>query len=122
MPEQDHRCAFTTRDNRRCTMPRSCADPPLCLPHLRQWLKQHDIDPPKPRPLAAPGTLDNPWAVRRSLKQIVREALDGRLSPDAAHAAASLARLLLIHTRRAPRRRIARPQRQREVRRATGTS
>jgi hypothetical protein len=77
----------------------------LCLHHLRQWLKRQDIDPPKLRPLAVPGTLDNPWAVRRSLRQVVRDVVDGRLSPEAARAAVGLARLLLIHTRRKPKRR-----------------
>jgi hypothetical protein len=94
----------------------------LCLHHLRQWLKRNDVDPPKPRLLAAPGTLDNPWAVRRSLKQIVREVVDGRLSPAAGRAAVGLARLLLIRTRRTRKRRRSRARRQQEARRAAVVS
>jgi hypothetical protein len=116
----DSRCTFTSRDNRRCTMLRA-AGATLCVHHLHQWLKQNDVDPPKPRPLAAPGTLDNPWAVRRSLKQIVREVVDGRLSPAAGRAAIGLARLLLIHTRRTRKRPISKARRQKEVRRATAS-
>ena len=112
------RCIFTSRDQRRCSMPRASDDSPFCAHHLRRWLKLQSFDPPSPRPLAAPGTLDNPWAVRRSLKQVVRDVVDGRLSPEAGRAAVDLARLLLIHTRRTPKRRTAKASRLKEVQRA----
>lgn len=116
--DPNSRCIFTSRDQRRCSMPRASADSPFCAHHLRRWLKQQDFDPPRPRPLAAPGMLDHPWAVRRTLKQVFRETLDGHISPEVAHTAVVLGRLLLITTRRSPKRRPAKARKQREGPRA----
>lgn len=101
---RDSRCTFTYRDARRCRMLRA-PDSHLCVFHHRQRLKQQGVDPPRFPFLGAPGTLDNPRAVRRTIKQVVREVLDGRLTPEEATVLAKLARLLLIHTRRPPKRR-----------------
>lgn len=77
----------------------------FCLHHLRRWLRQNDVEPRKPRPLAAPGTLDNPWAVRRALKRVAQELAEGKIAPEQARAVASIGRLLLISTRRPAKRR-----------------
>ncbi|MGH9794030.1 MAG: hypothetical protein ACRD5G_04585 [Candidatus Acidiferrales bacterium] len=104
----DTRCTFLYRDGRRCRMLRS-SDPELCPYHLQQRLKLNHAESPKPQPFVAPGALDNPWAVRRALRHIIRELAEGRLTPDSAQALASLTRLLLIRTRRPRKRRRGSP-------------
>lgn len=110
-PPDEVRCTFTYRDGRRCRMLRADGHQlGFCPYHIQQWLKQNDVEPPRNRSISAPGALDNPWAVRRSLKLVVRELAEGRFTPDQARALTSLGRLLLISTRRRPkRRRVARP-------------
>jgi len=63
--------------------------------------------PPELPPLVAPGALDNPWAVRRSLKRIFGEAASGRMDPLTARVLAHLGRLPLFSTRRPRRKRRA---------------
>lgn len=105
-PPDEVRCTFTYRDGRRCRMLRTTTgEPAFCPYHIQRWLKQNDIQPPRTRSISTPGAFDNPWAVRRSLKQVVRELAEGRFTPDQAKQLVRLGRLLLISTRRPPRRR-----------------
>ena len=99
-----NRCAIAFRDGRRCRMLRSPDHPTLCLPHARRELLENALLPPAPPVLVAPGALDNPWAVRRSLKRIFEDLAASRLEPRQASVMVYLARVLLTHTRRARRK------------------
>jgi hypothetical protein len=103
-PQDETRCAFRYRDGRRCCMLRCGEHPELCLYHYRRWLKEHDVDPPRV-PIVGPGQLDNPWAVRRSLKHVMRELVSGRMTPKKAEVLSRIGRMLLISTRRPRKRR-----------------
>jgi len=102
LPEREEltRCAFTTRDGRRCRMPRWPEHDSLCLPHARQQFIAEGRLPPEPPALGHPGALDHPWAVRRTLKRLYVAALAGRIEPRTAEVLGYLARMLLVHTLR----------------------
>lgn len=110
---EGQRCSFAFRDGRRCRMLCSEEHPTLCAHHARMEAREAGLLPPELPPLVAVGKLDNPWAVRRTLKRIFGEVAAGRVNPDQAHAMAHLGRSLLIetrrHTRRKPRKRVGRP-------------
>ena len=105
-PPDAVRCTFTYRDGRRCRMLRADHNQlGFCPYHIERWLKQNHIEPPRRHSLYIPGAFDNPWAVRRSLKQVAHEVADGRVTPAQAKQLVRLGRLLLISTRRRPKRR-----------------
>jgi len=118
-PPDKIRCAFRYRDGRRCTMLLCREHHELCLHHYRRWLKEQDVAPPR-LPIVGAGQLDNPWAVRRSLKHVVRELVDGRMTPEQADVLSKLGRLLLISTRRPRKRRPRRADKRGVGRRAAG--
>jgi hypothetical protein len=112
MSSNEHsRCTFTYRDGRRCRMLCAPHHPALCLHHIRQAMLENGDAPPAPPPLIAVGALDNPWAVRRSLKRVFSEVAAGRINPGNAAVMAHIGRLLLFHTRRPRRKRRATAQR-----------
>lgn len=103
LPLPNERCTKVFRGGRRCRMLRSPHHPALCMLHARQAEEEADASD---RPVIAPGReLDTRWAVRRALRDLYREVARGRISPNQANVLASLARLLLIRTRRTPRKR-----------------
>jgi hypothetical protein len=105
---KDERCSFTFRDGRRCRMLRAPEHPTLCLHHARMEALKAGLLPAERPDLVAVCRLDNPWAVRRTLKRIFGEVAAGRVDPDQAHAMAHLGHLLLVRTRRTPRKRASR--------------
>jgi hypothetical protein len=106
MSAHEHsRCTFTYRDGRRCRMLCPPHHPALCLHHIRQAMLENGDAPPTPPPLVAVGALDNPWAVRRTLKRVFSEVVAGRINPANAAVMAHLGRLLLFATRRPRRKR-----------------
>lgn len=99
-PPESLRCSFQFRDGRRCRMLLCREHPGLCLHHYRRWLKEQGRKPRR-RLLVGAGQLDNSQAVRRSLKHIMRELVEGHMTPEQAHALSKLGRLLLFSSRRA---------------------
>jgi hypothetical protein len=106
-----NRCTFTYRDGRRCRMLCPPQYPGLCLHHWRSASVEKGHAPPAPPPLVAVGALDNPWAVRRTLKRVFGEVAAGRINPGNAAVMAHIGRLLLFQTRRPRRKRRAAAQR-----------
>jgi len=76
----------------------------LCVHHIRVRARDAGEIPPALRPLLAPGELDNPWAVRRTIKRLLALYLEGKFTPEQARSLTAMARLLLVSTRR-PRKR-----------------
>ena len=105
---RDARCSFTFRDGRRCRMLRSEEHPTLCPYHARLEAREVGRLPVELPPLVAVCRLDNPRAVRRTLKRVFGEVVTGRIDPKQAHALAHIGQLLLVSTRRSPKKQKAR--------------
>jgi len=100
----ESRCSFTYRDGRRCRMLISREHPSLCVFHYEQQRKAEGVATRPRRLLTTAGALDNRRAIRRSLKRVVRDLVDGRLSSNQARVLAELGRLLLVYTHPAGKR------------------
>ena len=103
-PPDHNRCTHRQRNGHRCTMLLCREHPELCHFHYCRWLKEQDKRPPR-LSLVGAGQLDNPQAVRRSLKHVARELVEGHMTPEQAHVLSKLGRLLLFSTRTTRKRR-----------------